>query len=435
VFRKIIFAVFLAIALVGVSQFALQRWADARLGELEVRWRDDLFQGSEPATAFPPRGTNDAANRVESLAAALGIDFRPEPAEGDRGADGSADGSARGSSAFLSEGDPYLLARATSGDDGVVDLPPDLRGSLLSHREVLDALVVELQETPEWSLDLERGLEMPIVDYRAHIELHKFLVLGAWEALERGDHATAERRLDAASRLREGSGSDPLLIAKSVNSVEIARELALLRRLCPQTVDWVERLRTVDLPGEFAKGLRTEAWLIVHSIDRPETFAELGWVAPYLGRPLARALIAPYAAVADEAARDLVGESWSRFDAVAFYTERLERIPSWNPISRVALANAYDGWGRAGRAQVGVELTKQVLELRALENSPSSLTPSAVDPRLEWRAAREDPLIEIALFEVDGGRYAPTPSGDDSASSVEALALRHVVDLSQCASK
>jgi hypothetical protein len=99
-----------------------------------------------------------------------------------------------------------------------------------------------------------------------------------------------------------------------------------------------------------------------------------------------------------------------------FVAAQRGRVPWWSRYGRQLLANLLDGPIRAARTELGIELTRQVLELgerRARGEPPPgpATAPSAV-PGVEW------------LHETDGDRVVVRPSREVPASGPRPLPLR-----------
>ena len=407
-----------ALALPPALAFAL--WATAPTAtELEQRWR--RAAGFDPLAGFPAREASSSALRIEEIVRPLGLELAPQGAQRRprvlprMDADLAPLGkSAREVVRALRSPAPALRQlppAVTSGLDGV-------RPQLLAVRETL-----LVEPPPRWERELGARWSPLAPDLLGHQRLHRLLVLAAYESALAGAESEVAAWLEAAWRFRGSLAGEPYLLPQLVGGAELQDELALLRALPAPPEDWRARLAALRVRPAVHRALRVEAWLAVQSLHR--------------GSPLARSAEPPEGYVL----RRVLGPLWwargrhgvghmvdgvehaiaraEREGAAAlagdFVAEERARVPRWSSVGRALLDNLLEAPVYAARADLGVELTRQALELagrRARGEPPARATVGSAVPGLAWEQ------------EPENGRVVVRPTRDLPATGPHPLPLR-----------
>jgi hypothetical protein len=234
------------------------------------------------------------------------------------------------------------------------------------------------------------------------IDLQRLLAADALTALQAGDGARSMDDLEALWRMAEGlSGAD--------DDRRLLRWLAL--RLCAGTLrkspaaspEWLDRFRSVDPRRDMAQAAQDDAcrnYMIARGRYltgslKPKTPTE------WLFLPLARTMMADSAGLYLEAIRavETAGPCTGPYDKVV--ESVLPRPPGSDVIAWIAIPNTADGWDRADRLRLDLELTERILALKALPpGAPLALTQEAeasLCPGARWCVTSDGENIVLAL--------------------------------------
>ena len=340
-------------------------WTERR--ELRDRkpWLREATVREELRRELPDLTSTPHTRQIEALAAAVGLDLAPpepghvRPTPPDRAA--LLDVVSRLSPVVRSE-----LVR-TFGDVGTP--PPEVLKFFDAKGAAFDELEAWLVAAPPPQWERRAGSRAP-----ALLEQLRAAALFDGVALERargGDAAGALRTLEAAWKLAEGLAPRPepeLQVAR----LEIERDhLATLRRVDATSSEWIERLRTVDPAPDLRRALRIEALRtdLLLGLPEPES-AESGRFAK-AARSVREGFAAPAATSATGgllpvllplADQDLAADP-CRDVTVAAVPLGKDDLPA----AVHALPDRYaDAWRRLGRYRFETELTRKVLEARAI---------------------------------------------------------------------
>ncbi|RMF73002.1 MAG: hypothetical protein D6738_09860, partial [Acidobacteria bacterium] len=230
---------------------------------LVLAWRQSAAVGTLFADldrwerAYPARGPDAAALRIEELASRLGAELAPPRAEGRAAADPAAAEEFAFAAGVAAE---YLL-RQLGREDAAIDPPDAALVSFLDRRAAdLDALVAALADgpVPRWERRIE-GIESVIAPRLiALMKLEHLLGVRTLTALRRGDRAAALRDLRAFDRLLASLDGEPLLIDQLMVLALERRRLALLRRLPEIPVALIRRRDPAALRTMIDEALRFE---------------------------------------------------------------------------------------------------------------------------------------------------------------------------------
>jgi hypothetical protein len=410
----------LALLLALLPALAIALWATApSAAELEERWRRGA--GFDPLTVFPSREANATALRIEEIVRPLGLELAPyrSPRR-----PRLRPGVAIDLEPLWSGARPTLHALRT-GKGPTQALPAPAQAALDAVGGDLSAVREALlgAEPPRWERDLEAGYNAPFPDLLAHQRLHRLLVLAAHRAALAGEPAEAAAWLEGAWRLHGSLADEPHLGAQLFAASELQDELALLRAMPRPPAGWRERLAAHAVRPRVHRSLRIEAWLAVRSVARGAQIGRSlqppeGYVLRRLLAPLwwarVRHGVGHLVTAIDGAIARAEGQGAAVLDAEFARRER-HRVPPWSRVGRQMAGSLLDAPVQAARADLGVELTGQLLDLAARRDRgepPAPATvPSAV-PGVLWQ------------HELAGGRLTVRPSREVPSLSPHPLSLR-----------
>lgn len=381
----VVAAVALALLLAWFWGWAVSRRA---LRAAEERFTAVAGDAEGFRTRHPDRDANAAAQELERLAGALSIDLVPDHARRRVTVAGTAP---------QSELSSWLADQLASGD-GTVAAPPPEVAEYLDQRRATIALVARRlvhEEPPRWKVRAELGLEAPVPALLGHLRLSRVLLAAALQHQAAGRGEDAERHVDAAWRLQAALKDRPELISQLIVLAELRWTVAALRKLADVGPEWESRLASVDtalglreaLAGEalFLRSWSEEVLAGESSVSAPN--ARPGWrdhAARTAGRPLLRAgtaeLLAMQAVLLEHARADLP----CALDPAAVEREVSAVLSRWNVVGQLAVPNVVATLGRAARAQLDVEATRQLLAARHASRRGEAGVSRVVGPCPDW---------------------------------------------------
>jgi len=362
---------------------------------------------------FPAPAINDTAQRLEPIAAELGIKLAPpENAHRPRPTHSAA--------AELDELDDVLVASDTLHGWQFDPRYKEWRPRHLTRFAEVVSVALD-GEPPIWGNDPTRHSEGPATNLAGQIQLQRVLATEAWIAAATSDTAAAERILDAMWQLGRFLHAGPQPEAYRAAQVILDLQLVVLRHISVAPEKWRHRLTALDPMKTTLDGFMCEAWQVRR---RSETlFDNRQPILGFIAQPFARALTIPYHEAMVYAVAELPRRDVMTLDPDDFGAEMHARLPRWNTIARAALPEHWGAWPRGVRAALQTELTSRVLELREHRLAEGKSAIQRLEPRqqarvkgLSWLYEIQDQTVTIL---VD-----PEPFADDRTPS-----LRDTVDL------
>jgi len=399
----------------GIAAIAVRRaelaWAGAWLSFAEFRQR------------FPAAETNADAERLEELAACVGIDFaRRREAEQPRRPAGCAvavsDAAERYEAirAALGEHERAQLARV----DDRFDPPPAGVAAWLDAQAVnLVALRDHLRASePRWRVDLALGYQAPLPNLLAVLNLHRVLVLAGSEAQRQGRPDEAAAWLDASLRLDAALVERPELISQLVSAAAARLHAGLLRRLDPPPPGRAEDLAAYDRWRSFLTAIEGEGRVHLEgdaggALTPQGDQQALGRLLGVVSAPWTRLSLAGVSGRLAGAVEALAVQDACAQPPAAVTAGAEQLFPRWNVIGRVAWPNLADAARKVGRLRLDIELSGHVVALREARSrdgrwpETGSGIPSAQCPAERWlvRALPDDRL------ELSFSRELPAAAG------------------------
>jgi hypothetical protein len=214
--------------------------APALIAALAAAGAQDLKQNpaESPSAKLAPSRKNASAEELESLALALGIDFR-RPLEDPTSRHASKeDFSAYQRAAFAD----WLNAQLAVADDSIGPPPADIR-EFLEQRQKMVMRVVRLlgREVPAWDFDArDKAGERP--ELFGSIRLGRLLVSAALVEERAGDHGLAGDLLEASWSLSRSFAGRADLSAQIIALAFEKLHAGALRKLSEPPFPWIGRL-------------------------------------------------------------------------------------------------------------------------------------------------------------------------------------------------
>jgi hypothetical protein len=338
---RLVISLFLAVAAAATAAAAQDDWSK-RVEDFEKR--------------YPRTEKNAAAEEVEQLSLALGIDWSPA-SEGEHPTKEDGD-------EYLAAGfNTWLDAQVRTSDDLIAAPPPSLTSFLEKRQGPLWKLTGRLEsDTPRSNYDA-RKFSSPRGDLLPTLRLHRLLLSAALVEERAGRHVEAGRLLEASWSLQQFLSERPDFPSQMI-VVAMDKSLAgALRKMGDLSFDWSTRMSSDRSWKALLDSFENEP-LVVHSGGQDgadKTFLEVlvrGW-----------RLIA-------ENIRDLGPCRASKLSADDFWKPMDEELKRAGPVDGtdpettsdvfkgISSANNVQTLRRAARLAVDQELTAKILELR-----------------------------------------------------------------------
>lgn len=333
----------IAIATLAVSSAVASIAANAAWERAGTRpWPANLGSLQDFESNYPKRDPSADALRLVELARPLGIDFttrnaqQREPhvaiatfvhAEQERG--------------VVAIGEPLaLVAEFMTKQAAPIDA---MRDHILQSREIA------------WAMDLDRKFDAPLPNLLAHLQVARLLATRA-HLRARSNDAGAWEDLRAVSVLENHLHQRPELLSQLI-ALSLARTVNATAWKMPLPAPaWLADLRAVDRRRLMLRGLQHDAWLMWRHMP------ESSWSRAYL-----RASTGSMASHQRETAFGLASQTRCGFDGKAYFEQRMNALPSWNTVGRIATPNLGAVWSRTMRYEAEQEATANALRVRAGE--------------------------------------------------------------------
>ncbi len=399
--------------------------APALIAALAAAGAQDLKQNpaESPNAKLAPSRKNASAEEVESLALALGIDFRRSLADSTSGRASKEDFDAYQRAAFAD----WLNAQLAIADDSIGPPPAEIREFLEKRRNTVMRVVRLLgREIPEWDFDArDRAGERP--ELYGSIRLGRLLVSAALVEERAGDHGLAGDLLEASWSLSRSFAGQTDTSAQIIALALEKLHTGALRKLAEPPFPWIGRLsgdeprravidayEALPLSGSRDSALPEESRLVLAN----------AWHA--MTDPLRKLSPCELAKLSDE-------------DILTPGKEEIERWvqtggdPNLRGLFNVSVPNSLASIRRADRLLVDREMTRRILELRQeraasrekrwpvkLADDASQVCPGASYEyqsrgpvmSLRFRGSIDEPAPVLSLplfFEVRPPRVTPSP--------------------------
>ncbi len=325
----------------------------APLGAQEAdpaKWLEEL------KNKFPPADRNVAAEEMERLALALGIDWNsqsaaPEdhPAKEDLAAyRGAQIGS-------------WLDAQIKTSEDSISAASPKLAEFLQTRGPVISRLVGVLQrDVPDWGFRLTDDTKPP--PFLLVVWLQRVLLADALVKEHSGSPREAGQLLEASWSLSRSLSSRPELISQLL-AISIAKlQIGVVRRMSEPSFDWLDRMSGEE-PWDRAIDAMENGPLIMtanHGPKPPGQFEDL-WVR---GLRAAGENLRDFSAC--RAAKLTVDELWEPvLEQLEHWKEEgVDTVRGAGVFKEISAENLLQIVRRVARLRIDRELTAKILELR-----------------------------------------------------------------------
>lgn len=377
-----------------------------------------------PERRLVPSRKNAAAEDLESLVLALGLDPRREESSAEHPSKEDVD-------AYQGAGfGSWLDTQLKSADDSISSVPANIQSYLEKRQQTVWRVTALLErDVPQWDSD-PRADPRDLSGLRLAIPLNRILLADTLVEEHAGNHSGAGNLLEASWSLFRSFSRQPDLTSQLMAVAFVKLQTGALRKMSDPSVAWLDRVsgdepwrrmldavealplssvREGDAPMERIRGAQARAWRAVTDRLREHSPCEVSKLS------------------SEEIWRPAL--------------EEIERLiaggvdPSLKIFSNIAVPNITGAIRRAGRLLVDRELTAKILELRQekaasregrwpekLLDGDSRVCPGAAYEyqtrgaamAIRFKGAIDDPAapaLELPLsFEVRAPRPTPTPT-------------------------
>ena len=318
----------------------------AQIQEGSPRWLEDFEK------RFPPIKKNAAAEDVERLSLALGLD--PWPSDS-----GAEHPTQEDQEAYRQAGaGGWLDEQVKASDDSIAAPPAKLKEFLEKRRSVLQRVVGLLEkEIPEWGFDLHESPKERR-DLILAINLGRILLSAALVEEQLGHHAGAGELLDASWSLYRSMSSAPDLMPQLIATAIGSRQAGVLRKMTEPGFEWANRLAGDSPLARVIEAFRVDPLIAYVRMGRSpgqDSFSD----------PYQRAWNAFADRVAELSSCELPKRSYEEIrQSVEVRSANSEQAEQLRIVKEIALPNLMNALHRAARLAVDLELTAKILELR-----------------------------------------------------------------------
>ena len=375
-------AILIVLAIPVVAWLALAGAAEWMQRSVAARpWPNGLGGFDTVAARYPDRAAaTPAAVALTKLTVPLGVDIAPR---GERFV--PTPPSRKDFDAIQKPLGAYITAQLERPSTAIDNAPPAVAAYLDAHRAQLDAVRADvLSGAPiAWTVQLERGMDMPIPNLLGHMELTRLfvaraLMTGSWDDL----HAVWQ--LDSGLRPR------PDLISQLIALASTRMINASAAKLPLPAPAWLAEVRAFDYRRGIVASMQSEA-------NSWQSLPAGGGVRGFIAGPYVRVSAADAAEHMRAAFVDMAHSNACDVDEEALMQAVKRSIPKWNVLANMGIPNISSLWQRVARVTPELELTEKALQLRRGETpSPSSrcsdgqwvVTPASVKFSRKLRAPK-----------------------------------------------
>jgi hypothetical protein len=376
VLKSVLWIVIVLVGLIVVTTAIGHVLSSNKAASTREVWDQSHGTWDEFMARHPRREANEAALRIEALAAPLGIDLVPKTIEDRPRTDQEYPASVKKAVA-------NYLTRHLERPASSIDPPTgELADWLVAHDEDLAAVrqALLIDEVPRWREHVDELYNAPIPNLIGQLALHRLLLAHALAAAASGDPETAAADLEASWMLNGSVADSPILINQLITLSAARIQVGVARHVDPLPPEWSERLQSVDRRSGLLESLAFEGRFWIQEDETRTALpdeVETPWYLRAIGAAYWRYCLADWSErwhtlileMEDDRhpcrpTPDEVGRS--------FY----DSIPTWNVPGRIISPNVINTLDKVRRFELDLELTLKVLQLRAARDADGAWPPS-----------------------------------------------------------
>ncbi len=285
----------------------------------------------------------------------------------------------------------------------VPGIPPEAEAFLARERGRLDAITTHILDGGPlfWGKDVSKGTGAPVPGLLGHRQLSNMLLGRAWLSARGGQHADAERALEASWRLNGSYLERPDILSQLIAVAVAQMQDGVLRTIRSASPVWLRRMEERPFSRRFPVALQIEAanWTrytrgqwgvfdVSYMEDGTDPPAGWGSIPRFLMTPYMRLSVAGMSESLLRATHELAPQRRCDIDMKRYSKEFEDSFPRWNVIGRIAMPSVVRIWTVLRETDLDRELTERVLIARADRATsgawPASGGSSGVCDGLSW---------------------------------------------------
>lgn len=353
-------------------------FAISRERSVEKRWAEAKMPLAGFLKSLPTAEKNPAAKRLEELVIKLGFSVTPQVEPQPK---------------VTGEWDKIKVPlqeanlKALEDPSAAAGLPPEAVVAYLDSHEADFAAIRAhlLAEKIVWSSHPEKGYAATLPNLLGQIDLARALTAHALLCHARNQDLVAISDLDALWKLADSLRGNPILISQLVAMAEENLALVTMRKLDGAPATWAEQIAASDPTRAMVQAWHYEAACAFGArwTTREGIVGDAGTKTDRLLSAYASPYLRYCAADMTDRFLDYVqnlrasGPWASNEDLQRFAAQAEKGIPKWNIVARWSWVNIGSSWARVKHQKLQAELTKKVLDVKALK-AQSGEWPAAV---------------------------------------------------------
>lgn len=248
--KKLTLLIVALIIVLGLAWVLSDLWSRKQLNDACKEWPLIDRSLADFSQLFPRISKNQSARALNVFCRQLGLDIVED-------LDTEAERSSQEEQKAFQTMEPGLreyLEKELERPTGLVEIPPaDIVAFLTKSEEFLvdiSHLLVN-NDLPEWTLDVEGGLEAPVPNLLWHLKLNRLLLVQALYLHANGNPDQAWSYLHASARLADSLFTRPEIISQLIAIAEANRILVVMRKMNIPIPSWALSWPTHNLEHEM----------------------------------------------------------------------------------------------------------------------------------------------------------------------------------------
>jgi len=377
ILRYTLWATAILVVLAAVAVVGLRLWSPYRQRAADRAWAESFEPMETLLARHPAAPDSPAALELAARAQRLGISMLPSPTPGSIGkAPASGEVGWKEEAKRFQPLVSFVGGQGTKAEDATLEAPPQEVGDFLSKNSgEIDAVEARIlgPDPITWAIDIRKGADAPYPSLPGHRYLVSVLLARALEAARGGEGPAAERALEASWKLHSTLRERPELMSQLVSIAMTDLHNGVLRRVPTEPAEWAERLSRHDWRRAVLRSYQAEALQFTITAREGWTPASGGreaskpaeWAWRLVSRLFLELSLANYSEQMNRMAVEVGLQDPCSLDAAALSRRTEEAIPRWNILARIAMPSFARTWNSVGRAALGDELTRLVVQAKA----------------------------------------------------------------------
>ncbi len=294
----------------------------------------------------------------------------------------------------------YVDQQTSRANDHLDPVPEEFKAYLHQHAADLNELYGLLNNgsMPRWETDYARLLRAPVPNWGYFRQLQDIIALDAFDKVSHGENITAQDAIKASWKISQSILVRPELISQVIGVALLNVQAGVLRKTTAASDEW-QNAMNLDLRNSILNSLKLDAVGVFqafrnHQGEFRSGSAGVEWYGHYLGyfgAPLFHLWGLQDLTGMVASLKDLKSADFCTFDPDQAHRQYLSSTSDLGE-GKNYVPNGYRAWKLATLAMAELELTREILKVRAVMQSKKGkvdlrqLTPadSALCPHIKW---------------------------------------------------